>query len=36
MEYIVLGIGIVLAIFMWLIYKKIDNKINNTEDSKQL
>ena len=34
MEYIVLGIGIVLAIFMWLIYKKIDNKINNTEDSK--
>ena len=34
MEYIVLGIGIVLAIFMWLIYKKLDNKINITEDCK--
>ena len=26
MEYIVLGIGAVLAIFMWLIYKKIDRQ----------
>ena len=34
MEFVTPIAVVILAIFMWLIYKKIDNKINNTEDSK--
>jgi len=26
LEYIIICIGLVLAVFMWLIYKKIDQK----------
>ena len=32
LEYIFIGISFVLVIFMWLIYKKIDQKKNNGDD----
>ena len=34
LEYIIICIGLVLAIFMWLIYKKIDQKKNNGDEIK--
>ena len=34
LEYIIICIGFVLAIFMWLIYKKIDQKKNNGDEIK--
>ena len=34
LEYIIICIGLVLAVFMWLIYKKIDQKKNNGDEIK--
>ena len=34
LEYIIIGISFVLAIFMWLIYNKIDQKKNSEDDIK--
>jgi len=34
LEYIIICIGLFLAIFMWLIYKKIDLKKNNSDEIK--
>jgi len=34
LEYIVICIGLVLAVFMWLIYKKIEQKKNNGDEIK--
>ena len=34
LEYIIICIGLVLAIFMWLIYKKIDQNKNNGDEIK--
>ena len=34
LEYIIICIGLVLAVFMWLIYKKIEQKKNNGDEIK--
>ena len=34
LEYIIICIGLVLAVFMWLIYKKINQKKNNADEIK--
>ena len=34
LEYIIVCIGLVLAVFMWLIYKKIEQKKNNGDEIK--
>ena len=34
LEYIIIFIGLILALFMWLIYKKIDQKKNNGDEIK--
>ena len=34
LEYIIICIGLVLAVFMWLIYKKINQKKNNGDEIK--
>ena len=34
LEYIIICIGLVLILFMWLIYKKIDQKKSNGDEIK--
>ena len=34
LEYIIICIGLVLVLFMWLIYKKIDQKKSNVDEIK--
>ena len=34
LEYIIICIGLVLVLFMWLIYKKIDQKKSNDDEIK--
>ena len=36
LEYIIICIGLVLAAFMWLIFKRIDNKNNNKDEIKSV
>ena len=36
LEYIIICIGLVLATFMWLIFKRIDYKNNNKEEIKSV
>ena len=33
-EYAIIFIGLILAIFMWVVYKKIDQKNNNHQEIK--
>ena len=36
LEYIIICIGLVLAVFMWLILKRIDQKNNNSDEIKSV
>ena len=36
LEYIIICIGLVLAAFMWLIFKRIDRKNNNSDEIKSV
>ena len=36
LEYIIICIGLVLAAFMWLIFKRIDHKNNNSDEIKSV